>query len=240
MMQIKRILAIAVLIVCCSVNAQRKPKVLVFSKTAGYRHQSIETGVEAMKKLGKENKFVVETTEDADELVKNLKKYKAVIFLSTTGDVFTEKQQKAFEKYIHKGGGYVGIHAAADTEYDWPWYGKMVGAYFMSHPHQQDATMDVVDKNHLSTSFLGDQWVKFDEWYNYKEINTDVNVLMKLDESSYSGGKNGDNHPIAWYHEYDGGRIFYTGLGHTKKSYKNPTFLKHVLGGIKYAIGKSK
>ncbi len=238
MKQIKII--VLFIFIICSANAQRKDKVLIFSKTEGYRHQSIEDGIRAIKKLGKENNFVVDATEDSDVFVADLKKYKAVIFLSTTGNVFTKNQQKAFKKYIHKGGGYVGIHSATNTEYNWSWYGKMVGAYFMDHPHQQKASINVVDKKHLSTEFLGDKWVKFDEWYNYKEINNNINVLMELDESSYSGGKNGKNHPIAWYHKYDGGRIFYTGLGHTKESYTNTTFLKHILGGIKYAIGKSK
>ena len=238
MKQIKII--VLFIFIICSANAQRKDKVLIFSKTEEYRHQSIEDGIRAIKKLGKENNFVVDATEDSDVFVADLKKYKAVIFLSTTGNVFTKNQQKAFKKYIHKGGGYVGIHSATNTEYDWSWYGKMVGAYFMDHPHQQKASINVVDKKHLSTEFLGDKWVKFDEWYNYKEINNNINVLMELDESSYSGGKNGKNHPIAWYHKYDGGRIFYTGLGHTKESYTNTTFLKHILGGIKYAIGKSK
>ena len=239
-MQKIKIIALSALIICCSANAQEGSKVLIFSKTEGYRHQSIEDGVRAMKQLGKENNFVVDATEDSDVFVADLKKYKAVIFLNTTGDIFNKNQQKAFKKYIHKGGGYVGIHAATDTEYDWSWYGKMVGAYFMDHPQQQKASINVVDKKHLSTEFLGATWVKFDEWYNYKEINNNINVLMELDESSYSGGKNGKNHPIAWYHKYDGGRIFYTGLGHTKESYTNTTFLKHILGGIKYAIGKSK
>jgi len=235
----KRCIAIAIMTAFCSGIAQEKSKILVFSKTAGYRHQSIEKGIEAIKKLGNENDFVVEATENSDVLVANLNKYSAVVFLNTTGDVFTEKQQKTFKKYISKGGGFIGIHAATDTEFDWPWYGNMVGAYFMSHPHKQNATIDVVDKKHRSTKFLSDKWVKYDEWYNFKSINKDINVLLKLDENSYSGGKNGNNHPIAWYHIYDGGRIFYTGLGHTKQSYEDVTFLKHVLGGILYAMGKT-
>ena len=131
-----------------TIIAQKEPKVIVFSKTAGYRHQSIETGIEALKKLGKDNNFLVDTTEDADELTNNLEKYKVVIFLSTTGDIFNENQQKAFKKYINNGGGFVGIHAATDTEYDWPWYNKLVGAYFKGHPRVQEATLRVLDKDH--------------------------------------------------------------------------------------------
>lgn len=223
-----------------SVSAQSTKSVMVFSKTEGYRHDCIETGIKSIQKLGKENNFKVDMTEDSNVLISGLNNYDVIIFLNTTGDILADAQQEKFEKYIKKGGGFVGIHSAADTEYDWPWYGKLVGAYFLSHPKQQQATINVVNSEHLSTSFLGLKWSKFDEWYNYKNINTDINVLMKLDEKSYEGGKNGDNHPIAWYHKYEGGRVFYTGLGHTKKSYQDEKFLKHILGGINYAMGRSK
>ena len=116
----------------------------------------------------------------------------------------------------------MGIHAAADTEYDWAWYGKLVGGYFESHPEQQQAKIDVVDRTHPSTVHLKNEWLHFDEWYNFKNLNPKVNVLMKLDESTYKGGTNGNNHPIAWYHEFDGGRAFYTGLGHTEEAYDDP------------------
>lgn len=213
--------------------------VLVFTKTNGYRHESIEKGVETIKALGLTNNFVVTHTEDSLQFnTKNLKKYKAVVFLSTTMDVLGDGQQEAFEKYIQGGGAFMGIHAAADTEYGWPWYGELVGAYFLSHPKQQKAKIDVLDRNHPSTAHLADIWMHFDELYNYKNINPDIKVLMKLDESSYEGGKNGDNHPIAWYHEFDGGRAFYTGLGHTEESYDDPKFRRHLLGGITYCLGR--
>ncbi len=222
-----------------NVSAQESQSVMVFSKTEGFRHDCIEIGIKSIQKLGKQNDFKVDMTEDSKVLISGLDKYDVVIFLNTTGNILTNAQQEKFENYIKKGGGFVGIHSAADTEYKWPWYGKLVGAYFLSHPKQQQATIDVVNTEHLSTFFLGSEWSKFDEWYNYKDINPEINVLMKMDEKSYEGGKNGDNHPISWFHDYDGGRIFYTGLGHTKKSYRDPKFLKHVLGGINYAMGKS-
>lgn len=215
------------------------PSVLVFSKTTGFRHDSIEKGAETIKELGKQEGFAVEHTEDASVFSEDrLKQYKAIIFLSTTGDILNDDQQQAFEHYIQQGGGFVGVHAAADTEYDWPWYNKLVGAWFLSHPKQQDATIMVLDKSHPSTEHLADSWRRWDEWYNYKDINAEVKVLMKLDESSYTGGENGANHPIAWYHDFDGGRAFYTGLGHTKESYDEPDFRKHLLGGIVYAMGQ--
>lgn len=213
--------------------------VLVFTKTNGYRHKSIEKGVATIKALGLQNKFVVSHTEDSlafnDD---NLKKYDLVIFLSTTQDVLGSAQEDAFEKYIQGGGSFLGVHAAADTEYEWPWYNKLVGAYFKSHPKQQEAKIDVMDKSHPATAHLDNVWMHFDEWYNYKSINPDLNVLMKLDEDSYEGGENGDNHPIAWYHEFDGGRAFYTGLGHTDEAYDDPKFKKHLMGGIAYCLGR--
>ena len=212
--------------------------ILVFTKTTGFRHDAIEKGVETLKSMGLAHNFVVSHTEDASAFTsKNLRKYKTVVFLNTTMDVLNSEQQKAFEAYIQTGGSFLGVHAAADTEYEWPWYGKLVGAYFESHPKQQEALIEVIDRDHPSTAHLGAYWTHFDEWYNYKNINPDIKVLLRLDEKSYQGGTNGDNHPIAWYHEYDGGKAFYTGLGHTKASYDNPTFKRHLLGGLLYCLG---
>ncbi len=218
-----------------------KPKVLVFSKTAGFHHESIAVGIPAIIKLGHENNFDVDTTTNSAKFTSaNLKQYAAVIFLSTTGDVLNDAQQKAFEQYIKSGGGYVGVHSATDTEYGWPWYGDLVGAYFKNHPKQQQATLNVVDRNFIATKHLPAQWKRFDEWYNYKYIAKGLHVLIKIDEKSYTGGENGANHPMSWYHDYDGGRAFYTELGHTDESYADPLYLKHLLGGIQYAIGKHK
>ena len=203
-------------------------------------HKVIPQALAVINKLGDENKFEVVATEDAAVFtLQNLKQYKTVIFLNTTGDVLDDTQQKAFESYIQSGGGFVGIHGASDTEYDWQWYGNLVGAYFSSHPKQQMATLKVLNAKHQSTSFLPTEWKRFDEWYNFKWISTDLNVLIAIDENSYDAGpaKMGDNHPMAWYHKYDGGRAFYTALGHTAESYQEPLFLKHLLGGIKYAMG---
>lgn len=220
-------------------NAGKGDRILVFSKTAGFRHESIPAGIAALQKLGSEHKVAVTATEDATYFVTDsLRQYKAVVFLNTTMDILNESQQSAFERYMQAGGGFAGIHAAADTEYDWPWYNKLVGAYFESHPATQKAAIDVIDKNHTSTSHLPERWERVDEWYNYKSMNPDVKVLAKLDEQSYQGGKNGANHPIAWYHAYDGGRAFYTGLGHTPESYSDPLFLQHMWGGIAYAMGE--
>jgi type 1 glutamine amidotransferase len=168
----------------------------------------------------------------------NLAQYQAVVFLLTTGDVLDNAQQAAFERYIRRGNGFVGVHAASDTEYDWPWYGGLVGAYFHSHPDIQTATVRLEDRTHPSTAGLPQDWVRVDEWYNFRENpRHKVRVLARLDEATYTGGTMGD-HPIAWYQNYEGGRAWYTGGGHTEASYADPLFLNHVLGGIKYAAGR--
>ncbi|MBX2898870.1 MAG: ThuA domain-containing protein [Cyclobacteriaceae bacterium] len=218
---------------------QEQPRVLVFSKTKGFRHQSITAGKAALIKLGAEKGFGVDTTEVAEAFTEdNLKKYRAVIFLSTTGDVLNQAQQNEFMRFIQAGGGYVGIHAAADTEYDWYWYGKLAGAYFKSHPQIQEAKFKKVKP--FGEDHLPDEWVRTDELYNYKNISAEINILYTLDETSYQGGENGANHPIAWYHDFDGGRSFYTGLGHTDESFSEELFLDHLYQGIKYAMGNKQ
>ena len=213
-------------------------KILVFSKTAGFHHNSIAAGSKAILKLGEENKFLVDTTTDASRFSgDNLKQYAAIIFLNTTGDVLNNEQQSVFEQYIKKGGGFAGIHAATDCEYDWPWYGNLVGAYFVSHPAIQEAALTITDQKHISTKGLPSLWTRRDEWYNFKWVATGLHVLITIDETSYKGGTMGANHPMAWYHDYDGGRAFYTELGHTDAAYADPLYLGHILGGIQYAIG---
>lgn len=221
-----------------------KPVVLVFSKTTGWEHTSIPFSISAIKKLGSTNNFQVDTSTNADIFTdKNLRKYRAVIFNLTTGNILNAEQQAVFERYIQAGGGYVGIHSAADTEYEWPWYGKLMGAHFASHPHNPNvrkASIDVTDKSHPATTLLPERWERTDEWYNYKSFYPGINVLASLDENTYGGGAHGANHPIAWYHNFDGGRAFYTGGGHTDESFEEPLFLDHLLGGIQYAMGEGK
>jgi len=171
----------------------------------------------------------------------NLARYDAVVWVMTSGDVLESDEQLAFERFIRSGGGYAGIHAASFTEYEWPWYGALVGAYFDSHPEVQSAIQVVENNAHASTQHLGVRWSRTDEWYDYRSNpRAQVNVLLSLDESSYTGGKMGDDHPSAWYHEYDGGRSWYTGAGHTKASYAEPDFRAHLLGGLRYAAGLTR
>ncbi|WBQ08108.1 ThuA domain-containing protein [Kribbella sp. CA-293567] len=213
---------------------------LIFSKTAGFRHDSIPAGIQAIKDLATANDFTVTATEDAAMFNDTeLAKYEVVIWLSTTGDVLNADQQGAFERYIRNGGGYAGVHAASDTEYDWPWYGKLVGSYFDSHPPgTPNATVKVEDHAHASTAEAPTVWPRTDEWYNYKtNPRGAVHVLASVDETTYTGGNMGAEHPIAWCQNYDGGRAWYTGMGHTIQSFTDPTFRKHLLGGLRTAAG---
>jgi glucose/arabinose dehydrogenase/cytochrome c551/c552 len=230
----------------CSHERSEKARVLVFSLTRGFHHESIPDGIAAIQKLGQENNFDVDTTTNPEMFNDStLKKYSAIIFLCTTGDVLDYRQAAALERYIQSGGGYVGVHSATDTEYDWGWYGRLVGAYFYDHPGIHDSSpnvqpgmYNVVDQGNNSTKHLPKQWKRTDEFYSFKKFDSaDVHVLITIDENSYHGGKRMGYHPMAWYHDYDGGRAFYTALGHTKESYTEPDFLKHLLGGIQYAIG---
>jgi type 1 glutamine amidotransferase len=211
-------------------------KVLVFSKTAGFRHSSIPKSIKAIQMLGAVNNFMVTSTEDATAFTEsNLAQFQTVMFMSTTGDVLNDIQEAAFEAYIRQGGGYVGVHAAADTEYNWPFYGMLVGAWFASHPVIQQGTLNIEDRSHPATAHLATTWTRTDEWYNYRtNPRTTAHVLMSLNESSYFGGAMRGDHPITWCKTIGKGRSFYTGLGHTEESYDDPNFTKLLLGAICY------
>jgi type 1 glutamine amidotransferase len=221
--------------------------VLLFSKAAAWHHESIHEGVAAIRGLGKLHDFSVFWTEDAARVFNDaeLKKYKAVIFLSTTGDALNDDQQAAFERYIKAGGGFVGIHAAADTEYGWPWYTKMVGHMFHIHPAVQTATMKVENANFPGMDRFPKRFLATEEWYEYDASRSNkLNYLLTVDETTYKpeanwGAKSGKGmgkfHPIAWYQDYEGGRAFYTGLGHLPATYSDAAFMHHVYGGIYWA-----
>jgi cytochrome c len=221
-------------------EAQPRFQALVFSKTAGFRHASIANAVTAIRQLAAEHDFSVYATEDASVFTgENLHNYRVVIFALTTGDVLDESQQAAFERYIRAGGGYVGIHSASDTEYEWPWYGGLVGAYFAGHGAVEPGTVTVADRVHPATAGLPEKWVRTDEWYRFKANPREtVHVLATLDETTTQTSSGmGADHPIAWCQEYNGGRSFYTAGGHTPESYDEPGFLAHLLKGIQTAAG---
>ncbi|MEV4344533.1 ThuA domain-containing protein [Actinoplanes sp. NPDC049596] len=216
--------------------------VLVFSKTAAFRHDAIPAGIQLIRDLGAANSFTVTATEDAGQFTAaNLAQFEAVVFLNTTGDVLNSTQQTAFENYIRAGGGYVGVHAASDTEYDWPFYGELVGAYFASHPAIQPATVRTENRAHAATAGLAPAATRTDEWYNFRtNPRSTARVLSTLDESTYSGGTMGGDHPHTWCKSYQGGRSFYTGAGHTQAGYTEAGFRSLILGGIRYAANRTK
>ena len=222
-----------------SLNLPAQKKVLVFHETQGYRHQSIENGIQAIQQLGDENGFNVTVSQDSNFFTENdLNSLDLIIFLNTTGDIMNMDEQTAFQNYMDNGGNFFGIHSAADTELDWYWYGDLVGAYFDGHPKIQEAVINIKMPQHITVDHLrDDEWKRTDEWYNYKDIATGLNVLLTLDESTYEGGENGDFHPIAWFQNYrGGGKSVYTGLGHTSESYSEPDFLKHLSKCIQFAL----
>ncbi|MCU0326119.1 MAG: ThuA domain-containing protein [Spirosomaceae bacterium] len=220
--------------------------VLLFTKTDGFHHESINEGVDAIRLLAKRHEFGLDWQENASVFNdKALEKYSAIIFLSTTGNILNDDQQAAFEKFIKSGKGFVGIHAASDTEYDWPWYTKMVGMMFKIHPKNQTAYLKVEDSNFPGMERFPKKLLWTDEWYEFSERKADdLKILVSVDEKSYNpyakwgnneGKGMGAMHPISWYHNYDGGRAFYTALGHIPLTYSDQTFLDHIYGGIYWA-----
>lgn len=202
--------------------------VVVFTKTAGFRHESIPAGVDMFDKIFKEQGIKYLHTEDASVFNSdNMNKVKAVVFLNTTGDVLNSDQEKVMYRMIEGGANFIGVHAAADTEYDWNWYGNLVGAYFKSHPNDPNVREAVtrVRGNHTCTNHLPKEWKRADEWYNYNFNHDELKPLLLLDESSYEGGENGNYHPITWLNRQGKGTMFYTGLGHTDETYVDENFV---------------
>lgn len=233
-------LTLFIFLFCTGLFLQAQEKqVLIFSKTEGFRHSSIETGIQAVQQIANENGFKTIASQDSRFFTENdLSEIDLMIFLNTTGDILNLDEQNAFQAYMDNGGNFFGIHAAADTELNWSWYSDLVGAKFKSHPKIQEAKILIESRNHSTLkNFQENTWIRTDEWYNYEDISKGLNILMSLDETSYEGGENGKFHPIAWYHNYRGGGIsIYTGGGHTAESYAEPEFLDHLERCIKFAL----
>ena len=214
----------------------------------GYVHDNIPSAVEALKKLCTENRYKAESTDNpAFFTAENLKRFDCIIFASTNNEAFdTEDQKQAFVNYIRSGKGFVGIHSASGSERQWPWFAAMLGGRFVRHPPLQSFTINVIDKTHPSTSFLGDTWSWEDECYYTNNLNPDIHVLLAVDlktikddkKAEYPGETFGNHFPLAWCHQFEGGRQFYTSLGHKSEYYKDEKFLKHLLGGIKWALNE--
>ena len=249
-MKIKLIL----LIVCFALNSvfanpPAKKRILVYTKNGiGYVHKNIASSVEALKKIGEINKLIVDVSDDPAVMnTDNLKKYNCLVFSNTCNEIFdTEQQKQAFVDYIHSGGSFVGIHSASDSEKTWPWYTAMVGGKFKKHPAFQSFEIKVINKNHPSTAALPEIWKKEDECYYMNELNPNIQVLLAADlrtikdaeKDVYPGRIFGDYFPLAWCHEFEGARVFYTALGHDSKDYVDPVYIQHLTGGILWALGE--
>ncbi len=215
------------------------PNVLIFSRTKAYRHECIEPGTIALESYFKTHGVHSMHSEDSSMISDDkLTPFDAIIFFQTTGNILDSIQQLALQKFIKSGKGFIGIHSAADTEYDWPWYVSMVGAQFSDHPDIQSATLLKMDTSHIACKHLPSRWTRTDEWYNFKQAPTNMQILLSIDESTYQGGTMGANHPMSWCHAYDGGKAFYTALGHTVESYRDSLFLEHILKGVLWAANK--
>jgi uncharacterized protein len=242
----KKIICIVFYLGCFSF-ASAQSKFLIYTRNGkGYVHENISASVDALKKLCHENGYETEVSNDPSIFTReNLKKYKCIIFSNTNNEGFESQSQKeAFVEYIHNGGGFVGIHSASGSERQWPWFSAMLGGKFVRHPKLQPFTIKVIDKTHPSTQFLGDTWEWEDECYFTDNLNPDIHVLLAADLSTiedeekakYPGSTFGNYFPLAWCHEFEGGRQFYTALGHKAEYYKNEKFLKHLLGGIQWVV----
>ena len=225
-------------------SSMKKPiRVFIYSRTEGFRHDSIEKAVGVFFDIADQEGLKVTWTEDKSLIKESvINDHDVVMFLNTTGDCVNDPGQTVIENFVEKrGGGFVGVHAAADTEYDWNWYGRLVGGYFKSHPHIQEARINVIDRTHPATKHLQSTWTRKDEWYDFRALPAPtVKILMKLDTTSYTGHQMGENHPIAWCHTVGKGRAIYTGGGHTRESYDEPDFRKHLLGAIRWAAKREE
>lgn len=248
-------ISLIVLTVILSLNAafanpQAKKRVLVYTKNGkGYVHKNIASSVAALKKMGEENHWTVDVSDDpAVMTTENLKKYACLIFSNTCNAIFdTEEQRQALVAYIHNGGAFVGIHSASDSEKSWPWYTALVGGKFKRHPAFQSFEIKVIDKNHPATAKLPEIWTKEDECYIMEDLNPNIQVLLAADlrtveddkKAAYPGRVFGDYFPLTWHHEFEGARVFYTALGHDAKDYKDSLYLEHLKGGILWALGEN-
>ncbi|MFE9439953.1 ThuA domain-containing protein [Streptomyces sp. NPDC006602] len=214
------------------------PRLLVHTRTTAYRHDSIPVAIAAVRTLGD---FDVIATEDPAALEAPLEPYAAVVFLSTSGEILTPAGRERLATYVESGGGFVGVHAAACTEYEWPYYGELLGARFDRHPEFQPGRVVVEDRSHPATQHLPAVWEFTDEWYDFRDNpRRAVRVLACADETSYDGGRMGSDHPLVWCREQGEGRVFYTALGHASEAYEDPDFRAHLLGGINWAARLAK
>ena len=224
-------------------KSRPEKRILIFSKNAAwaYRHASIEYADKKLKEYCEQKGIKADISEDAALFNdKDLNKYSALVFLSANQDIFDADQEAALQRYIRSGGGFVGIHSSSGVERNWKWFNQMLGATFKYHPPQQNGTIKVIDKKHPSTKGLPTEWKRWDEWYYFGQMTNKLNVLMVLDSTTFKSNSHTQNYPNAWYHDFEGGRSFFTAGGHNEKDFDDPLFMQHIFGGITYAIGKNK
>ena len=241
-------LALAASVTGLPAAAAGKAHVLIYSGSTGFRHDSIPTAVEALRNLGTKLGYVMDASEDPNVFsAENLKKYRALILVSTTTDPknpdsewFVGARRDALQGFLKDGKGVIGLHAAGDSHYHWGWYGQMIGAYFDHHPKgTPKAVCTVVDRHHPATAKLPRTQERVDEWYYYKDIDPLLHVLITVDPATIGDGESDVNpNPLVWYHDFGGGRVFYSGLGHTNESYSEPYMLDLLTGALAYAVGK--
>jgi uncharacterized protein len=247
--------AIAAVMLCSTFSLAAEKKVLVYTRNfvtngKGYVHDNIASSVEAVKKLGKENHFTVDVSDDPKVFTDdNLKQYKALIFCNSNNEAFeNDAQRDVFKRYIQGGGGFVGIHSASGSERNWPYYTEVLGGKFLRHPKLQKFTVRVADPNHPATKDLPATFEWTDECYFHEKFGKDIHPLLTVDPTKLNDAKKNDpatkalghSLPLAWYHNFDGGRQFYTALGHKKEHYADPNLTKHILGGILWAMGEKQ
>ena len=245
-------IALAVAVVGVPASRAEEKRILVYTRNGptldgkkGFVHDNIANSVAAIKQLGAANGFAVDASDDPNTFTdENVKKYKTIVFSNSNNKAFeTEEQRAVFQRYIRAGGGFVGIHSACGSERNWPWYWAMLGGTFVRHPKFQPFTIKVVDRQHPSTAHLNETWQWADEFYYLKEMPKDLHVLLAGDLSTLDDKakpKDEQTRPLAWCHEFEGGRCWYTALGHKKEDYSKSDFQKHILGGILWAMGKDK
>ena len=225
-------------------DAQGRPKVLLFSHSTGYRHASIEPGVAAIQGLGAREKMTIVASEDPNVFSEaGLKDIDAIVLLSTSTDPkkpesewFQGARRDALQAFVHRGGGVVGIHAASDSHYNWPWYQQMIGGHFARHPQgTPEGTIHVEDRKHPATKMLPADVRRVDEWYYFDDYDPRAKLLVTLDPATI-GEKDVNPNPVSWAKEFEGGRVFYTAMGHTNESYTDRNMLDHLAGGLKWVL----
>lgn len=243
------------LLAAAGIGSAAEPKVLVYTRNhvtngKGYVHENIADSVKAIRKMGAENGFQVDASDDPKLFTKdNLKQYKVLVFSNSNNEAFeNDEQREALKAFIHAGGGFVGIHSATGSERKWPWYWAMIGGSFNRHPKLQPFTVRVVDVKHPAARKLPASFKWADECYYHKEVNRDIKPILVTDPAKIEDPKKasdapsliGDSIPLAWSHIFEGGRVFYTALGHKKEDYTNPLLYNQILGGIQWAMGAKK